>query len=83
MITGRSGRGHGTVVGGALQGIDHLVRDVEHGRFETPNRETTIPNAGGADHDCSKGAIRNLNRTLALELAPLKINVKTWLPAWC
>jgi len=34
MMTGRSGRGHGTVVGGALQGIDHLVRDVEHGRFE-------------------------------------------------
>lgn len=33
-MTGRSGRGHGTVVGGALQGIDHLVRDVEHGRFE-------------------------------------------------
>jgi glucose 1-dehydrogenase len=34
-----------------------------------------IPNAGGADYDCSKGALRNLTRTLALELAPLKINV--------
>ncbi len=33
-MTGRSGRGHGTVLGGALQGIDHLVRDIEHGRFE-------------------------------------------------
>ena len=29
-----------------------------------------IPNAGGADYDCSKGAIRNLTRALALELAP-------------
>jgi len=34
-----------------------------------------IPNAGGADYDCSKGALRSLTRTLALELAPLKINV--------
>jgi glucose 1-dehydrogenase len=34
-----------------------------------------IPNAGGADYDCSKGALRNLTKTLALELAPLKINV--------
>ncbi|MEJ7750801.1 MAG: glucose 1-dehydrogenase [Thermoleophilaceae bacterium] len=34
-----------------------------------------IPNPGGADYDCSKGALRNLTRTLALELAPLKINV--------
>ncbi|MGI8693561.1 MAG: SDR family NAD(P)-dependent oxidoreductase [Geodermatophilaceae bacterium] len=34
-----------------------------------------IPNAGGADYDCSKAAVRNLTRTLALELAPLKINV--------
>jgi glucose 1-dehydrogenase len=34
-----------------------------------------IPNAGGADYDCSKGALRNLTHVLALELAPLKINV--------
>lgn len=34
-----------------------------------------IPRAGAADYDCSKGAIRNLTRTLALELAPLKMNV--------
>jgi glucose 1-dehydrogenase len=34
-----------------------------------------IPNAGGSDYDCSKGALRNLTRTLALELAPLRINV--------
>jgi glucose 1-dehydrogenase len=34
-----------------------------------------IPNAGGADYDCSKGALKMLTRTLALELAPLHINV--------
>ncbi|MBA2463564.1 MAG: glucose 1-dehydrogenase [Nocardioidaceae bacterium] len=34
-----------------------------------------IPNPGGADYDCSKGALRNLTRTMALELAPMKINV--------
>jgi len=34
-----------------------------------------IPNAGGADYDCSKGALRNLTHVLALELAPLRINV--------
>ena len=39
-----------------------------------------IPNAGGADYDCSKGAIRMLTRTLALELAPLKINVNSLAP---
>lgn len=33
------------------------------------------PNAGGADYDCSKGAVRNLTTTLALELARMKINV--------
>ncbi len=37
----------------------------------------SIPNAGGADYDCSKGALRMLTRTLALELAPLKINVNS------
>ncbi len=39
-----------------------------------------VPNAGGADYDCSKGAIRMLTRTLALELAPLKINVNGLAP---
>jgi glucose 1-dehydrogenase len=39
-----------------------------------------IPNAGGADYDCSKGAIRNLTRTLTLELAPLRINVNNLAP---
>ena len=33
------------------------------------------PRAGAADYDCSKGALRNLTRTLALELAPHRINV--------
>ncbi|MEJ7749706.1 MAG: glucose 1-dehydrogenase [Candidatus Limnocylindrales bacterium] len=39
-----------------------------------------IPNAGGADYDCSKGAVRMLTRTLTLELAPLKINVNSLAP---
>ncbi|MDP9016759.1 MAG: glucose 1-dehydrogenase [Candidatus Eremiobacteraeota bacterium] len=34
-----------------------------------------IPRAGAVDYDCSKGGIRNLTTTLALELAPHKINV--------
>ena len=42
-----------------------------------------IPNPGGADYDCSKGALRNLTRTLALELAPLKINVNNLGRGWC
>ncbi|MBA3551851.1 MAG: glucose 1-dehydrogenase [Actinobacteria bacterium] len=39
-----------------------------------------IPRAGAADYDCSKGAIRNLTRTLALELAPDHINVNNLAP---
>ena len=34
-----------------------------------------LPNPGGADYDCSKGAVRNLTHVLARELAPLRINV--------
>ena len=41
------------------------------------------PRAGAADYDCSKGAIRNLTRTLALELAPHKITSTTSGRAWC
>lgn len=33
-----------------------------------------IPRAGAAEYDASKGGLRNLTTTLALELAPLKIN---------
>ncbi|MBA2768870.1 MAG: glucose 1-dehydrogenase [Sporichthyaceae bacterium] len=38
------------------------------------------PNPGGSDYDCSKGAIRMLTRTLALELAEHKINVNSLAP---
>jgi glucose 1-dehydrogenase len=39
-----------------------------------------VPRAGAADYDCGKGALRNLTRTLALELAPLRINVNNLSP---
>ncbi len=39
-----------------------------------------VPNAGGSDYDCSKGAIRMLTRTLSLELAPMHINVNNLAP---
>lgn len=38
------------------------------------------PNPGGADYDCSKGSIRMLTRTLALELAKHGINVNSVAP---
>ncbi len=38
------------------------------------------PNPGGSDYDCSKGAIRMLTRTLALELAEKGINVNSIAP---
>jgi len=39
-----------------------------------------VPRAGAADYDCSKGAIRNLTRTLALELAEDQISVNNLAP---
>lgn len=39
-----------------------------------------VPRAGAAGYDCSKGAERNLTRTLALELAPMKININNIAP---
>ena len=39
-----------------------------------------IPNAGGADYDCSKGALRMLTRTLSLEVAQDGINVNSLAP---
>lgn len=42
-----------------------------------------IPRAGAAGHDVAKGGLRNLTRTLCLELAPDHINVNNLAPAWC
>ena len=39
-----------------------------------------IPRAGSADYDASKGGLRNLTRTLALELADKQINVNNIAP---
>jgi glucose 1-dehydrogenase len=39
-----------------------------------------IPRAGSADYDASKGGLRNLTRTLALELADKRINVNNLAP---
>ena len=39
-----------------------------------------IPRAGAAEYDASKGGLKNLTTTLALELAPLKINVNNLAP---
>ncbi len=48
--------------------------------INTTSVHDEIPRAGAADYDCAKGAIRNLTRTLALELAPHKINVNNIAP---
>lgn len=40
----------------------------------------TIPRAGSAGYDCAKGGLRNLTWTLALELAPDRINVNDIAP---
>ncbi len=39
-----------------------------------------VPRSGAADYDCTKGAILNLTRTLALELAEYSINVNNIAP---
>ncbi|MFN2527309.1 MAG: SDR family oxidoreductase [Candidatus Baltobacteraceae bacterium] len=56
--------------------VTRLKRAKSRGRIiNISSVHQDIPRAGAVDYDCSKGALRNLTTTLALELAPLKINV--------
>ncbi len=56
--------------------IQHRRDQGGHGKIiNITSVHQEVPRAGAADYDASKGALRNLTNTLALELAPLKINV--------
>lgn len=59
---------------------ERLARGGEGKIINVSSVHADNPNAGGSDYDCSKGAIRMLTRTLALELAPHKINVNSLAP---
>ena len=59
----------------ALEGTD------KHGTIiNITSVHEEIPRAGAAGYDCSKGGLRNLTRTLALELAEKNINVNNIAP---
>ncbi|MBC5810047.1 MAG: SDR family oxidoreductase [Candidatus Eremiobacteraeota bacterium] len=56
--------------------VTRLKRAKKRGRIiNISSVHQDIPRAGAIDYDCSKGGLRNLTTTLALELAPDKINV--------
>ncbi|MGI9073062.1 MAG: SDR family NAD(P)-dependent oxidoreductase [Bryobacteraceae bacterium] len=63
----------------------HFIRARKHagGRGKIINITSVhedIPRIGSAGYDASKGGLRNLTRTLALELAPDRINVNNIAP---
>lgn len=63
----------------------HFIRGLEgsdrHGCIiNITSVHEEIPRAGAAAYDCSKGGLRNLTRTLALELAERNINVNNIAP---
>lgn len=63
----------------------HFIRGLEgtdkHGRIiNITSVHEEIPRAGAAEYDASKGGLRNLTRTLALELAEKNINVNNIAP---
>lgn len=63
----------------------HFIRARKHagGRGKIINITSVhedIPRVGSAAYDASKGGLRNLTRTLALELAPDRINVNNVAP---
>lgn len=61
--------------------IRGLERSGQHGRIiNITSIHEEIPRAGAAGYDASKGGLRNLTRTLALELAQKNINVNNIAP---
>lgn len=61
--------------------VQGLKKNKVHGKIiNITSVHQDIPRAGALDYDVSKGALRNLTTTLALELAPDKINVNSIAP---
>jgi glucose 1-dehydrogenase len=61
--------------------INHRKQAGGGGRIlNTTSVHEEQPRAGAADYDCSKGALRNLTRTLVLEVAELGITVNNIAP---
>jgi glucose 1-dehydrogenase len=61
--------------------INHRKRQGGGGKIlNTTSVHEEQPRAGAADYDCSKGALRNLTRTLALEVSELGMTVNNIAP---
>lgn len=61
--------------------IKTLSREKKPGKIvNVTSVHQQIPRAGAAEYDSSKGGLMNLTTTLALELAPQKINVNNLAP---
>jgi len=56
--------------------VQHRRDQGGHGKIiNVTSVHQEVPRAGGSDYDTSKGALRNLSNSLALEVAPMGINV--------